>query len=275
MAKPGTGVKTPAYAARRVPFRRLPPDGFWQVIVALYFVPPLLEHFFLAPNMFLSERMALYAFWLLPLMILSYYLGLRGGLVAAAGILPFFLWRLRLLPGNPFQSVLAVYFALLMVFALCAGLLAEKIIRYAEALIRDNVTDELTGLFEPRFFQQCLDREVDRARRYHTPLSLVLVGFEEHDKTLMVKAARLLQDTVRGADTVARFDNGDFAVILPQTSALNARVFCDRAQQLLNPLGTPYFSITEYDAQSGRQMSEEARRKLHYNKNEGQKTAEQ
>jgi GGDEF domain-containing protein len=253
------------YTARYIPFRRLPPDGFWQVILALYFIPPVVERFFLAPNLFMSERMALYAFWVLPLMTLCYYLGLRGGLTAAAGVLPFFLWRLRLVlhTGTAFNSVFTVYFGVLIIFALLTGFLAERIIRFAESLIQGNVTDELTGLYNPSFFQQCLDREVERARRYHTPLSLVLLGFTEHGGIDVLTAARLLNKTVRGCDTVARYDSGEFAVILPQTTGANAKWFCERARQALEDVGTLVFGVAEYEAgKSGQSMTGDARQRL-------------
>jgi diguanylate cyclase (GGDEF)-like protein len=288
MSKQNNQEKKPLYSARRVPFRRLPPDAFWQVIMAMYFIPPLLERFFLVPGFFLSERMAIYAFWLLPLIILCYYLGLKGGIIAAVGVAPFFLWQLRalLVSGNEFYSVLTVYFGLFIAFAILAGLLAEKIIRFAEVLISVAVTDEQTGLYDPRFFLQCLEREVDRARRYQTPLSVVLVGFLQHSNFAVTTIARLIQDTVRVSDTVARFDAGEFAIILPQTTAVNAKLFCERFRQALESAAVidqqdsdpliPFFGIVEYERpQSGQQMIDEANRKLYYAKSQWKNLDEQ
>lgn len=228
----------------------------------------------LAPGFFLPARLGLYAFWILPLTVMCYYLGMRGGYIAALFAVPFFLWHLRLvlLSGREFNLVLTVYFGALAVFALFTGLLAEKIIRYAEALIKVAVTDELTGLYDPRFFAQCLEREVDRARRYRTPLSIVLVGLDTENTTTTAAAARLLEKTARVSDTIGHFDRGEFAVILPQTTAANAKLFCDRARQALEGVTAPVFGIVQYERpQSGGQMLEDARRKL-YVERSSQKT---
>ncbi|GFP20536.1 two-component system, cell cycle response regulator, partial [Candidatus Hakubella thermalkaliphila] len=81
-------------------------------------------------------------------------------------------------------------------------------------------------LFNHRFFYHCLEKEVDRVRRYQFSLALVIIdldnfkkyndkwGHPQGDKALAC-AARILQDTVRASDTVARYGGEEFAIILP------------------------------------------------------------
>src|SRR2546429_4614120 len=52
-------------------------------------------------------------------------------------------------------------------------------------LFRSNaVTDPLTGLYNRRLFGESFEKELNRARRYTQPLSLVILRSEEHTSEL-------------------------------------------------------------------------------------------
>ena len=95
--------------------------------------------------------------------------------------------------------------------------------RPAGAPAVDPVTDALTGLFNERFFMATLEKRVSAARRGLRPLALGLVevvtglsaGHPRPSDATMV--AHALLDTLREADTVARFDDGRFALLLEDT----------------------------------------------------------
>jgi len=87
----------------------------------------------------------------------------------------------------------------------------------------DPVTDPATGLFNERFFMATLEKRVSAARRGLRPLGLVLLEVvtdvssdrpRTSDPTVVAAA---LTHTLREADTVARLDNGQFAVLLEDT----------------------------------------------------------
>ena len=87
----------------------------------------------------------------------------------------------------------------------------------------DPVTDPVTGLFNERFFMATLEKRVSAARRGLRPLGLVLIEVvtdissdrpQPCDPTVVAEA---LVDTLREADTVARLDDGRFAVLLEDT----------------------------------------------------------
>jgi len=102
-------------------------------------------------------------------------------------------------------------------------------------------TDTLTLLFNRRYFDQVLRREVDRRNRYKLPLTLVMIdidhfkeindthGHEAGDNALR-KVASIIADCARTADIVARYGGEEFVVILPQTDPENAVVFAERAR---------------------------------------------
>jgi diguanylate cyclase (GGDEF)-like protein len=109
--------------------------------------------------------------------------------------------------------------------------------------------DWLTGLYNRRYFEETLADHIEAALRYGRELSLVLFdldgfkqindteGHEAGDRVLRDFAVRL-KTSARSADIVCRFGGDEFAVILPETSKANARVFAERVMQNGAPAAT-------------------------------------
>jgi two-component system cell cycle response regulator len=101
------------------------------------------------------------------------------------------------------------------------------------------MTDSLTGLANYRSFSLSLERELERARRYRLPLSLIIADLD-HVKTIndthghdagneaICLAARVLSGAVRKFEVVARQGGDEFAVILPSTGPADARQLAER-----------------------------------------------
>jgi diguanylate cyclase (GGDEF)-like protein len=99
--------------------------------------------------------------------------------------------------------------------------------------------DGLTHVYNRRFFEERLDKEVERARRYGRRVSCATFdvdslssvntrfGHEVGDETLRGVADVLLSET-RQSDIVTRYGGGQFAVILPETDARAAGVMSER-----------------------------------------------
>ncbi|HNW33350.1 MAG TPA: diguanylate cyclase [Candidatus Ozemobacteraceae bacterium] len=104
------------------------------------------------------------------------------------------------------------------------------------------ITDGLTGLFIHRYFQIKLDDEMKAARRYDTPLSLIIFdidhfkkfndtfGHQQGDRVLK-ETARLVKESVRGTDLACRYGGEEFALILPHTTAEQAMIFAERLRK--------------------------------------------
>jgi diguanylate cyclase (GGDEF)-like protein/PAS domain S-box-containing protein len=123
-----------------------------------------------------------------------------------------------------------------------AGQLALSLanLRLRETLRDQSIRDPLTGLFNRRFMQESLDRELQRARRKKRPLTVVFVdldhfkrfndafGHDAGDLVLRTMADLFLRH-FRGDDVVCRYGGEEFAIILPESSAKDA---AKRANQL-------------------------------------------
>jgi diguanylate cyclase (GGDEF)-like protein len=109
-----------------------------------------------------------------------------------------------------------------------------------EASLRaDAMTDPLTGIANYRSFSQSLEREVERSRRYGLPLSLLAIDLDHlkalndahgHDcgNEALCIVARVLEGAVRRFEVVARQGGDEFAIILPNTAASEARQLAER-----------------------------------------------
>ena len=104
--------------------------------------------------------------------------------------------------------------------------------------------DEVTGLYNRRFFAVRLEEEVSRCRRFNHPVSVVLLdldgykaindelGHSAGDETLREVANILLKHS-RGINVICRYGGDEFAVLLVETSKAGALLYADRIRQVL------------------------------------------
>lgn len=115
---------------------------------------------------------------------------------------------------------------------------------YAKAEQRAR-TDELTGLYNRRYFEECLEREIDRHSRYGGTLSLVILDLDSFktyndihghlagDKVLN-QIGQLIKRTVRKIDMPFRYGGDEFALLLPQTGADQAYIVAERVRKRIS-----------------------------------------
>lgn len=109
------------------------------------------------------------------------------------------------------------------------------IIEYDElkTLQLNAVTDPLTSLYNRRVFAETFEKELNRARRYSSPLGLVILDLhrfkEVNDKhghprgdDVLRAAAATLKKALRTSDSAFRIGGDEFALLLPQTDAEQA-----------------------------------------------------
>jgi diguanylate cyclase (GGDEF)-like protein len=110
------------------------------------------------------------------------------------------------------------------------------------ALSRLALTDQVTGLANRRGGEEALAREVARARRTGTPLSLVLFDVDRfkaiNDRcghavgdVVLRSIAEILSQSQRGSDLAMRWGGEEFLVLLPDVGLSGARIFAERARE--------------------------------------------
>ena len=115
---------------------------------------------------------------------------------------------------------------------------------------RQAVTDELTGLSNHRRFQEVMDQELGRAKRFGSDVGLIMLdidhfksfndtyGHQQGDVVLR-EVARVLRESSREIDEPARYGGEEMAVALPQTDLEGAYLFAERVRTALAALRVP------------------------------------
>lgn len=105
-------------------------------------------------------------------------------------------------------------------------------------------TDGLTGLANNRAFWETLHRELSRARRFDTPLSLLMLEVDDFKRVndthghlkgdeALRGIAKIMGLCCRTMDTAARFGGDEFALILPETTKADAKRVAERLSKAI------------------------------------------
>lgn len=112
-----------------------------------------------------------------------------------------------------------------------------------------SAKDELTGLYNRRYFNEAMESEIARAARYRSVFSLCLMDIDHFKRVndnhghsagdaVLSAIGRLLSASMRKNDLVCRFGGEEFAIILPHTDLENARQQCGRLRETV--AATPF-----------------------------------
>jgi diguanylate cyclase (GGDEF)-like protein len=107
---------------------------------------------------------------------------------------------------------------------------------------QETFVDELTQLYNYRYFTRSLDVEVVRSKRYKAPMSLVIFDVDDfkhyndfnghlEGNRALKKLAQIIKKCVRDVDIPARYGGEEFALILPETTKEGAYVISERIRQ--------------------------------------------
>jgi len=109
--------------------------------------------------------------------------------------------------------------------------------------------DGLTNLYNHRYFQEILAKELARVERYGHPIALLLFDIDHFKKVndtyghpagdqVLINMARAITKAIRPSDIIARYGGEEFAVILPETDFSGMKVFAERLRRCVAALST-------------------------------------
>jgi two-component system cell cycle response regulator len=118
----------------------------------------------------------------------------------------------------------------------------RKRIQLEEELQRLARFDELTGLCNRRYLLDRLTQEILRARRYGSPLSILMLDLDHFKQindtyghivgdTVLAMVASIRRDTVRATDIPGRYGGEEFCVVLTETKISGALLLAERLRR--------------------------------------------
>jgi len=187
--------------------------------------------------------------------------------------------------SEPEQQVLAI-------FSTQVSMLLDTIEARAKiANLAD--TDDLTGIWNKRYFRRYLPQEIERARTFNIPLALLLFDIDEFKQindnyghvigdVVLSELCGVVRETLRPTDILARFGGDEFAIILPHTDASGAIAVAERVLRRVRALSIPAdeegaircsisIGITEfrYDDTTANDLIRRADERLYLSKRQG------
>ncbi len=112
------------------------------------------------------------------------------------------------------------------------------------------LVDRESGMPNRRALYQSLESQVSRSRRYHNPLSLIILRIDnledyiaatqnKNPASLFISLRYMLNEQLRWADLIGRLDENELLLVLPETHADDARMLSQKVSQRIESLDLP------------------------------------
>ena len=106
------------------------------------------------------------------------------------------------------------------------------------------IRDQLTGLFNRRYFDEAINAEVARASRYRRDLSVIFIDVDffkkyndqyghQHGDAVLKKISQIVKAGIREIDIASRYGGEEFVVILPETPKADAYTVAEKIRQVV------------------------------------------
>jgi diguanylate cyclase (GGDEF)-like protein len=140
-------------------------------------------------------------------------------------------------------SDMVLLVALIWLFAL----MIRRVETERAVIQRQAETDQLTGIYNRRHFETSLDQEIERARRYNSTLSLLMIDVDNFKQLndshghlvgdrLLYQLTRECESCLRASDVFCRYGGDEFAIIAPETPGPAAMALARRMRQSIGSI---------------------------------------
>ncbi len=114
-----------------------------------------------------------------------------------------------------------------------------------------SITDSLTGLPNRRYLEERLAEELNRSKRYDSPMSFLMIdiddfkvyndknGHQAGDVALQI-TAHCLKGALRAVDIASRYGGEEFCILLPETGITEAGTIADRIRHRVSTTEFPH-----------------------------------
>ncbi len=122
--------------------------------------------------------------------------------------------------------------------------------------------DSLTGLYTRSMFEETISRELSRAKRYETDLSLLFFDLDDFKRVndtfghlagdcVLQEVSKTIKNQIRTEDSAVRFGGEEIVVILPQTGKVEALIMGERIREKIEAINFEYDGHTIQPTVSG------------------------
>jgi len=157
-----------------------------------------------------------------------------------------------------------------------------------EILKKQSTTDQLTQLYNRKYFDEIIEKEMQRSTRYDTALSIIIADIDFFKKVndtyghiagdhILADFARITKENIRSTDMAFRYGGEEFAILLPNTSSQEAKQLAKKLRTIVknhifeNPKSiTCSYGISQYKAKESKEVFfKKADDALYFVKNNG------
>ncbi len=111
-------------------------------------------------------------------------------------------------------------------------------------LIVAATIDKLTQIYNRRKLEAIIETEIERAKRYNRPLSLIMLDIDDFKRVndtyghqvgdnVLKELANILKNNIRVSDTAGRWGGEEFMIVVPETAANNAWELAEKIRNLI------------------------------------------
>ncbi|MBM4288238.1 MAG: GGDEF domain-containing protein [Deltaproteobacteria bacterium] len=138
--------------------------------------------------------------------------------------------------------ILAAIILLLGGVYLFVNRLTQRVAEAQKKLVELTTVDDLTQLYNRRYFFERLHQEVERAKRYQRPLSCVILDIDNFKKVndtlghlsgdqVLRDISSIIKSTCRQCDLAGRYGGEELIILLPETELEGAMTIAERIRQ--------------------------------------------